>query len=406
MAKKQKRKAATSVTDILIIPSKKEALSSPKKTYNAYIKEVDKRKLEVKNLEEETAKIKQRLHLEIFSEMDNLQELRFQRLEIMDSFFSQELSQKYSEHLNKAFFDEVNLILAESDLYPMNKKTMEKVIEMHDKHSEKTYQQILDSRKQKAMERMKSSLKELGIEDYDMQDFDMANMHNILKALEEKRERNKNENKQQQEQEKIDEDEEFAAQINAKKEHENQRTKTIKGIYKRLVKDLHPDLEADIDEQIRKNGLMQRITRAYSENDFFELLKLNIEHQTQNKGDISKLADQEIEYYNQILKLQVKDLKVEIREIKRRFLYTYFGGKPQRTGLVIRSCKDKIKKEKEDYKEVTQVNFGSLQNWKQSINNKMQDDDSSVTIIDETNEKLNYKRKMDFLYGSAVRMTF
>ncbi len=406
MAKKQKRKVATSVTDILIIPSKKETLSSPKKTYNAYIKEVDKKKLEVKNLEEETAKIKQRVHLEIFSEMDNLQELRLKRIEIMDSFFSQELSQKYSEHLNKAFFDEVNLILAESDLYPMNKKTMEKVIQMHDKHSEKTYQQILDLRKQKAMERMKYSLEQLGIEDYDMADFDMANMHNILKALEEKREQKREENKNEKEQEKTDTNKAFVAQIDAKKEHENQRTKTIKGIYKRLVKDLHPDLESDIDEQIRKNGLMQRITRAYSENDFFELLKLNIEHQTRNKGDISKLADQEIEYYNQILKSQVKDLKFDIREIKRRFLYTYFGGKPQRTGLVIRHCKEKIKQEKEDYKEVTQVNFDSFQNWKQSINNKMQDDDSSVSILNPTSEEITYKRKMEFLYGSVVSMAF
>lgn len=404
-AKKATKKAITSATDILVIPSKKATLSAPQKAYNRYIKEIDKRKLEVKSLEKIMTKVQQRVHSEIFPEMDKLQELRVQRLEIMDSFFAQKLSQKHYHELNNAFFDEISLIIQESNVYPMGQELLQKVIALHDKHADTTYEEMMNEGKEEAMEYMKSNLENLGIDDFDMEDFDMENMEKVLEAL--NRKRDEENNKKQQE--RMNKDEKFAAKKNAEKDQEKERTKTVKGIYKRLVKELHPDLEADVDEHARKNELMQRITRAYNENDFFELLKLNIEHQTRNKADVSDLADKEIEYYNQILKSQIQDLKANIKGIKKHFLYEYYGGTPQRTGSIIRRCKDKINQEKEDYEEVTHLNFTSLKDWKQSLNNKIkiEDDDSIFNLMFGGNsEEMAYQRRMDFIYGPSMRMPF
>lgn len=405
MAKKTTKKAVqNSATDVLVIPSKKATLSTPQKAYNRYIKQIDKHKVELKNAEKEVDKLQQRIYSEVFPEMDKLQELRLKRLEKIDEFLGQRLSQNHSNELHNIFFDEISLIVAESNVYPMNDELLEKIIEIHDKHADISYEEVMNEGKEEALEYMKSNLEHFGIDDVEIDGMDIENMKRILEAIDRKRDEENNE----REQKRMDSDEKYAAKKNAEKDQEKERTKTLKGIYKRLVKELHPDLEADIDEQARKNELMQRVTIAYNENDFFELLKLNIEYQTQNKGDISNLADQEIEYYNQILKSQVQELKMNIKAIKSSFLYEYYGGSPQRTGQIIRRCKEKIASEKKQYQEVTTNNFGSLKGWKKSLKNKLEDDEDSIfaLIFGVNSEEMEYKEKMDFLYGSQKHNHF
>ncbi len=407
MAKKAATKKATSATDILVIPSKKATLSTPQKAYNRYIKEIDKRKVEVKSLEQEIRKIQQRVHSEIFPELDTLQKLRIEKLEKIDAFFDQKLSKKHKEELMDIFFEELDVVLGESMEYPMDEEIKERVTELHDKHADMTVEQVRNEAKENMLGVMKDDLKEMGLEDIDLDDFDfsMDGMKKIMEAMFEKQKEEQGE----REQERMEKDEKFAAKKQTEKEQEQEKTKTLKGIYKRLVKELHPDLEADIDEQARKNELMQRITQAYNDNDFFELLKLNIEHQTRNKADVSSLADQEIEYYNQILKSQIKDLKMNVKGIKNTFLYSYYGGSPQRLGQIIRRCKDKINSEKEICQHENETTFASIKNWKDSLKCKVAEEDefSIFSLIFGGNSKEHaYKEKMDFLYGEKMPFGF
>ncbi|WP_338793560.1 hypothetical protein [Bernardetia sp. MNP-M8] len=403
MAKKTTKKATqSSATDVLVIPSKKATLSTPQKTYNRNIKEIDKRKLELQGLEKEIRKIQQRVHSEIFPELDTLQKLRVEKLEKMDAFFDQKLSKKHTEKLMDIFFEELDVVIGESMEYPMDEQIKERVTELHDKHADMTIEEVQNEAKEDMLGTMKNDLEEMGLGGIDLEDFDfsMDGMKKIMEAMFEKQKEEQGE----REQERIETDEKFAAKKQNEKEEEKERTKTVKGIYKRLVKELHPDLEADIDEQARKNELMQRITQAYNDNDFFELLKLNIEHQTRNKGDISKLADQEIEYYNQILKSQIKDLKMNIKALKQSFLYDYYGGSPQRLGQVIRRCKEKINSEKEICQHENETTFSSLKNWKESLKHKVEEEDdfSIFALIFGGNAKEHaYKEKMDFIYGNT-----
>lgn len=363
-------KAITLATDILVIPSKKEPLSDSQKIYNSYIKEIDKKKSELKKTKREIDKLQRTIYVEVFSQMDTLQELRLKRLEKIDEFFEQRVSKNHSNGLYNVFFSEISLIVAESNRYPMNQELLEKVIKLHDKHASISYEELINQAHKKALEQIKFDEENSKIEDVN----------------EEFAEKNNSENKTEKSQE-----------TDKKKE----QAVTLKTIYKRLVKRLHPDLEIDTDKQVLKNQLMQRITRAYTENDFFELLKLDIEYHTSNKSDVSNLADQEIEYYNQLLKSQIKGLKMNIEALKSIFLYDYYGGSAKHTKQIIEKCKEKINSEKKEYQQITTKKFGSLKGWKKSLKHRVLENEDSIFDLtsDTNNEEMNYKDRMDFLYG-------
>jgi succinate dehydrogenase flavin-adding protein (antitoxin of CptAB toxin-antitoxin module) len=94
-----------------------------------------------------------------------------------------------------------------------------------------------------------------------------------------------------------------------------QLAKDARSIYMRLIKKFHPDLETDplIIEQ--KNEIIKEVTKAYQENDFFTLLKLQITHIDDNEKEAEQLADGMIKRYNKILQQQLNDLDRWIHEM-------------------------------------------------------------------------------------------
>jgi hypothetical protein len=55
------------------------------------------------------------------------------------------------------------------------------------------------------------------------------------------------------------------------------RKDTLGAVYRRLVKELHPDLEPDPAERERKSRIMQNVTAAHARGDLHALLQLKIE---------------------------------------------------------------------------------------------------------------------------------
>ncbi len=89
-----------------------------------------------------------------------------------------------------------------------------------------------------------------------------------------------------------------------------------KAIYLRLVKKYHPDREPDEAAKIQKTELIQRVTKAYQENDFLTLLKLQIEYIEEEEADASFLAEDMFKRYNKILQKQLNEIKEEIDFLK------------------------------------------------------------------------------------------
>jgi hypothetical protein len=90
---------------------------------------------------------------------------------------------------------------------------------------------------------------------------------------------------------------------------EQKITQTLKNLYTRLAKKLHPDLEADETKKVEKNELMQRITEAYKKNDIITLLDISAQYDWHEAEDFE---EKDLAYFIILLKKQVKNLEREI----------------------------------------------------------------------------------------------
>lgn len=85
-------------------------------------------------------------------------------------------------------------------------------------------------------------------------------------------------------------------------------TQAVRTLYRDLVKVLHPDLEPDEAEKIRKTELMKRVTTAYQAGELLTLLRLQLELQRIDQSHLENLAEDQLRYYNKLLKEQAREL--------------------------------------------------------------------------------------------------
>lgn len=87
---------------------------------------------------------------------------------------------------------------------------------------------------------------------------------------------------------------------------------TVRDIFRKLSRELHPDREPDAAERARKTALMQRVTVAYKANDLLGLLELQLEIEQIGQADLNGLSEERIRQYNKILDGQLRELETEI----------------------------------------------------------------------------------------------
>ncbi len=110
--------------------------------------------------------------------------------------------------------------------------------------------------------------------------------------------------------------------------HQKALLQDSRSIYMSLVKKYHPDRETDEAAKIQKTEFIQRITKAYRENDFLTLLKLQIEYLEEGETDAKMLADDMLKRYNKILQKQLDEIKQEIDHLKvtnKELFEDFFG---------------------------------------------------------------------------------
>lgn len=87
-------------------------------------------------------------------------------------------------------------------------------------------------------------------------------------------------------------------------------TKAVRTLYLDLVKHLHPDREPDEAERIRKTELLKRVTTAYEASELLTLLRLQLELNRIDQEHLENLADDQLRYYNKLLREQAQELGV------------------------------------------------------------------------------------------------
>ena len=94
-----------------------------------------------------------------------------------------------------------------------------------------------------------------------------------------------------------------------KAEDDKLLNRDARSVYMRLIKKYHPDLERDEAKRNIYTEIVKEVTKAYQENDFFTLLKLQIKYLDDNETEATKIADDMLKRYNKILQRQLNELK-------------------------------------------------------------------------------------------------
>lgn len=103
----------------------------------------------------------------------------------------------------------------------------------------------------------------------------------------------------------------------------NLESHSLRDVFRKLAKVLHPDREQDEQERIRKSELMQRANIAYEKKDLLALLELQIEIEQADQSDMNNLTEEKLQAYNKLLQSQSDKLKQEIQFVKQRLNYDF-----------------------------------------------------------------------------------
>lgn len=99
------------------------------------------------------------------------------------------------------------------------------------------------------------------------------------------------------------------------RQREQLRKDSLSAVYRRLVKELHPDLEVEPAERERKSRIMQDVTAAYTRRDLHTLLQLEFEW-LEGAGDAARLSQEKLRAYTELLKHQARDLGTEVQSVR------------------------------------------------------------------------------------------
>lgn len=105
-----------------------------------------------------------------------------------------------------------------------------------------------------------------------------------------------------------------AAEERARRQ-EQLRKDCLGAVYRRLAKEVHPDLERDAAEREKKGRVMQKITAAYARGDLHTLLQLELEWLGGPDGEAARTSDK-LRSYTELLKQQATELADEVRSLR------------------------------------------------------------------------------------------
>ena len=111
-----------------------------------------------------------------------------------------------------------------------------------------------------------------------------------------------------------------------KQAEEKSITKAVRTLYMDLVKALHPDREPSEAEKARKTELLKQVTTAYEANELLTLLRLQLELQRIDQSHLENLAEDQLRYYNKLLREQAQELDATLYE--EQMSLSSFTGQP------------------------------------------------------------------------------
>ncbi len=285
----------------VIAKSEGKTMSRLQKQFNSRIKKIRKLKTRIEATEQAMPKIRSLIHRELQPLQDKINSLKARLVEQLD----QAWEMRFFRNKEKAKLQE----LIRHNAYELIQVGKNELEALYDKHSSTSYKEESELVNENSKEMASAMFKNMFGMDLDLDDVDMNDFGQVSEKLyasmeeraqqEEEKQKNKKKTKAQQKREE---------KLKAETEH---ISKTSRAVYTRLVKEFHPDKEPDEEQRLWKTEIMKRVTQAYQKDDFFGLLSLEIELMQGHAHDLGELPDQQLKYYNKMLKEQVDELQMQ-----------------------------------------------------------------------------------------------
>ncbi len=271
--------------DLIIVPSNKEAtLSKSAKKFNTLLKKLEQLKTDQEKIKLRLEQNLLETHRDVMPVYGELCELQADfLLSVIDYFNSNKLSREKENYILQ-YVDIIkgNLMHCPYQISEEKLKKLEEATGYNDKEDAEL-NDILDDIFGEMEE-------DFGGEEEDFQNYYQSQPFDNGGERKEKKKTKKQLEKEA-----------------AKAQFDEEKDKSFSGMYKSLVKLLHPDSEPDEELRLKKTEWMKQLTVAYKNKDIQTLLKIELEWIQSDKTLAEKQSEERLTYINEMLKEQVRE---------------------------------------------------------------------------------------------------
>ena len=325
---------------LVITPKSDKDLSKLQKQFNANVKKINALKQQLKEDEASLRLIVTRIQGEIIP----IEQKHFNKIAELVYVFDKHYDDPFFKKKEKAKMADF-IINQSHELIENNCNQELKAI--YDKYADESFDKMDAEAENATAEMMKDMMSSMFGVEFD-EDADVSDPKKVQEYMEKKMQE-KEVNAQAKKASKKKTDKQIEKEEKIKEEAKN-ISKAARSIYTDLVKAFHPDRERDETERDRKTEIMKMVTQAYENDDLFELLRLKIELQGSDIDSLT-MADEQLKYYNKILKEQVRELEENLWQLRMQStgstggedLLSRFGGDEKTMEVKIARQVNKLK---------------------------------------------------------------
>ena len=289
---------------VITLKSDKD-LSKLQKQFNANVKKINELKQQLEDDEASLRLIVTRIQGEIIP----IEQKHFNKIAELVYVFDKHYDDPFFKKKEKAKMADF-IINQSHELIENNCNQELKAI--YDKYADESFDKMDAEAENATAEMMKDMMSSMFGVEFD-EDADVSDPKKMQEYMEKKMQE-KEANAQAKKANKKKTDKQIEKEEKIKAEAKN-ISKAARSIYTDLVKAFHPDRERDETERDRKTEIMKMVTQAYEKDDLFELLRLKIELQGCDIDSLT-MVDEQLKYYNKILKEQVRELEENLWQLR------------------------------------------------------------------------------------------
>jgi len=300
---------------IPIIQGKEEKkISRKQKMFNSRVKKIERLKKQILEAQKAMDEAKSSVAKELFPLEDKYNQIQLKAVQALDKAYDLKFFRRKEK-------EKINDLLLGTSSKLINSMQSEELIEIHNRHVDIANQDVeeedmeWEEEQTEALskEMLKSFAKEMLGVDLDLDDVDMSNPEAEFDKIREQIERQQFEQEEEKAKKQQNKKKTKAQEKREEKRKAEEKivSQTSRKIYTQLAKMLHPDYAKNEEERAWKTEAMKEVTEAYQKDDFFTLLRLQLQYFEKAEGDLNELNDDQLKYYNKILLEQSRELEQE-----------------------------------------------------------------------------------------------